>query len=226
MGAVLASPPAAPHPVRLLLVDAHAPVREGLRTLLAEAPDLVLVGEAAAGQTAVALARALRPDVVLLDLDLPGADGVATIRRLRAASPAGRVLVLTGLAGRSEVRGALAAGATGYLLKDVLWDDLHRAIHLAARGLPVLHPAARRHLRPEDPPSDETARVQRLTDRERRLLGLLAGSAGGDGDLAAALGVSPDAARRHVDRLLGKLGVADRRQAALVGLGHRLATSE
>jgi DNA-binding NarL/FixJ family response regulator len=222
---VLSPQPAPPCPLRLLLVDAHASVREGLRILLAETPDLLLVGEAADGRAAVALARALRPDVVLLDLALPGADGVATIRRLRAASPAARVLVLTGLAGRSQVRGALAAGATGYLLKDVLWDDLRRAIHRAARGLPVLHPAARCYLRQEAPPGDETARVQRLTGRERRLLGLLAGSPGGDGDLAAALGVSPDAARRDVDRLLGKLGVADQRQAALLGLGHRLATS-
>ena len=208
--------------LRLLLVDACEPVREGLRTLLADEPDLIVAGEAADPRTALALARALRPDVIVLEVLLPGADGMATIRRLRAAHPGGRILVLTGLGAGHQVRAALAAGATGYVLKDVLWTDLRDAIRRVGGGLPVLHPEARRRLRPPAPPAGAAGRVQRLSAAERRLLALLGGGLA-DGEIAALSGCAPGAVRRAVARLLTRLGVPDRSEAVLIALDHRLA---
>ncbi len=213
-------------PLRVLIVDAHASVREGLRTLIADESDLRLIGEAGSGEVAVALARALRPDVVLLDVALPGppgAGGGATIRRLRVVAPSTRILVLTGLAGGHEVRAAIAAGATGYLLKDVLWADLRQAIFHAARGIPVLHPAARSHLQPLPLPSTPPSAPAPLSPGEQDVLGHLARGRA-DGEIAAALGSPAHAVRRRVHRLLGKLGAADRLQAALIGLDQHLAT--
>jgi DNA-binding NarL/FixJ family response regulator len=208
-------------PLRLLLVDAHEPVREGLRTLLADEPDLRVAGEAADAPTAVALARRLRPDVIVLEVVLPGADGVATIRRLRAVHPAGRILVLTGLGAGRQVREALAAGATGYVLKDVLWADLCLAIRRVGGGRSVLHPEVRRRLR-APAPAPGAARVQRLSEAERALLARLSAGAP-DAEIAAALGCPPGAVRRAVARLLSRLGVPDRSEAMLIALDHRLA---
>jgi DNA-binding NarL/FixJ family response regulator len=213
-------------PLRVLLADAHASVREGLRTLLADEPDLHMIGEAASGEDAVALARALRPDVVLLDVALPGppgAGGEGTIRRLRVVAPTTRILVLTGLAGGHEVRAALAAGATGYLLKDVLWAELRQAIFHTARGIPVLHPAARSHLRPPPSPATPLTAPAPLSPGEQDVLGHLARGRADD-EIAAALGSPAHAVRRRVHRLLGKLGAADRLQAALIGLDQHLAS--
>jgi DNA-binding NarL/FixJ family response regulator len=218
-------PPARPLPARplsLLLVDAHEPVREGLRTLLADEPDLRVVGEAADAPTAVALARTLRPDVIVLEVVLPGADGAATIRRLRAVHPAGRILVLTGLGAGRQVREALAAGATGYVLKDVLWGDLCQAIRRVGGGRPVLHPEVRRRLQSPLRAAGGAARVQRLSESERILLALLSAGAP-DAEIATTLGCAPGAVRRAVARLLSHLGVPDRAEAMLIALDHRLA---
>jgi DNA-binding NarL/FixJ family response regulator len=216
-----AAPPPPGAPLRVLLADAHPTVREGLRTLLADEPDLRLIGEAESGAVAVTLAGALRPDVILLDVALPAAGAGSTIRRLRAVAPSSRILVLTGLAGGREVRAAIAAGATGYLLKDVLWADLRQAIRQAARGVPVLHPAARRHLQP--PSRSPSSPPGPLSPTERDVLGHLARGRADD-EIAAALGRPPHTVRRRVHRLLGKLGAADRLQAALIGLDQQLAT--
>ncbi len=151
---------------RLLIVDDHAIVREGLRLLLEDVPTLEVVGEAANGQQALELAAALRPEVVLLDLAMPVLGGLETARRLRAAQPECRILVLTSFAEDQDVRTAMQLGVAGYLLKDVLKADLVAAIERAARGEPVLHPEVQRKLiqqlsQPEAEP---------LTEREREVL--------------------------------------------------------
>ena len=132
--------------IRLLLVDDHAIVREGLRMLLGEVPDLELVGEAKDGPEAVTTAAALRPDVILLDLMLPGLNGIEVTRRILAQQPACRIIVLTTFADDQNVMAAMQAGAAGYLLKDVLQADLVKSIHQAAQGEPALHPEAQRRL--------------------------------------------------------------------------------
>jgi len=229
MTSVPAPPPArapapAPPPVRVLLADAHPLVREGLRTLLADEPDLPVVGEAADGAAAVALVRRRRPDVVLMELSLPKLDGVAVIRRLRAAGLPGRVLVLTSVADGRRVREAVAAGAAGYLLKDVLWADLRGAIRTVAGGGTVFHPLVHRFLALPPRPAPGAALLARLTPRERAVLDQLARGRG-ECEIAATLSLPSGVVRRDVDRLLGKLGVGDRLEATLVAHELRLTSS-
>ncbi len=132
--------------IRLVVVDDHPVVRGGLRDTFAGAEDVVVVGEAGDGAEGVERARALAADVVLMDLRMPGMDGVAATAALRAQVPDARVLVLTTFDGESDVLPAIEAGAIGYLLKDALPDDLLRAVRAAARGEPVLAPSATQHL--------------------------------------------------------------------------------
>nr|BFE79044.1 hypothetical protein GCM10020093_016450 [Planobispora longispora] len=128
------------HPLRLMIVDDHPVVRDGLRGMFEGVPDIVVVAEAADGHEALALTRAERPDVVLMDLRMPGLDGVGAIERLRADHPAVRVVVLTTYDTDADVSRALTAGAAGYLLKDAPRDELHQAVRTAAAGGRVLAP--------------------------------------------------------------------------------------
>src|SRR5262245_37753407 len=132
--------------IRILIVDDHAVVREGLRMLLADTPDLEIVGEAADGAAGVAAAAALQPDVVLLDLVMPHLNGIDAIGQITARAPGCHILVLTSFSEDQNVRAAIQAGATGYLLKDVLKPDLLRAIRDAAQGKPTLHPEVQQRL--------------------------------------------------------------------------------
>jgi DNA-binding NarL/FixJ family response regulator len=159
-------------PIRLLIVDDHAIVRQGLRAIIRVTPDMKLVGEAESGREAVDLAATLHPDVVLMDLVMPEPDGVAAIGQIKRNQPTVRIIALTTFAEAELVLGAVQAGADGYLLKDVDVQELTGAIRTVYRGQPYLHPEATRHLlqataRP-DPPRE------RLTSREQEVLGLVA----------------------------------------------------
>lgn len=209
-------------PVRVLLVDDHAIVREGLRTLLAEETGIAVVGEAATGAAALDLAAALRPDVVLMDLVLPDLDGIAATARLRERGAPCRVLVLTSFADDRRVRDAIRAGAVGYLLKDVLQPDLVRAIHAAARGEAVLHPEAQRWLLQQVVAPAAPDPLDALTEREREVLGLLAAGRSNK-EIAAALHLTTGTVKGYVSVILGKLAVADRTQAALYAARRGLA---
>jgi NarL family two-component system response regulator LiaR len=210
--------------IRLLLVDDHAIVREGLRMLLGEVPDLDLVGEAADGPAAITTAAALQPDVILLDLMLPSMNGIEVTRRILAQQPACRIIVLTSFADDQNVLAAMQAGAAGYLLKDVLQADLVRAIHQAIQGQPALHPEAQRklleHLTRPQPAADEPD-LSQLTERERDVLGLIARGLS-NRQIADSLHITEGTVKGHVSNVLSKLHLQDRTQAALFAVRHGL----
>ncbi len=199
--------------VRLLVVDDHPVVRDGIRGVFDREPGFDVVGEAADGARAVELARALEPDVVLMDLRMPGTSGVEAIRELTRSRVAARVLVLTTYATDSDVGPAIEAGATGYLLKDALPDELIRAVRLAARGETVLSPTVATRL---------VGRVREpsvpLSERELEILRLIADGST-NREAAARLFISEATVKTHVLHLYGKLGVNDR--AAAVAAGFR-----
>ncbi len=200
-------------PLRLLLVDDHAIVREGLRTLLEQEEDLAVVGEAEDGEAALRLAAVCHPDVVLMDVIMPGMGGIEATRRLLALPQPPRVLMLTSLAEEGAIREAVAAGAMGYLMKDVSRAELVRALRDAARDRPTLHPEAQRILmkRPDKTPLDG------LTPRERSVLDLIA-EGKSNRQIANRLGLTEGTVKGYVSILLDKLGVQDRTQAALLAV--------
>ena len=209
-------------PIRVLIVDDHEIVREGLGTLLAEEATLTVVGQAANGAEAVALAVNLRPDVILMDLVMPELDGIQATRRIRAAGLPCQILVLTSFADDQKVREAIEAGAIGYLLKDVLKADLFRAIHTAAQGKPALHPEAQSYLmRQVSAPPPQTSPTH-LTERELDVLRLIA-QGQSNKEIATTLHLTEGTVKGYVSAILAKLGVADRTQAALHAVKHGLA---
>ncbi|MFB7053909.1 MULTISPECIES: response regulator [Streptomyces] len=201
----------------ILLCDDHAVVRAGLLALLGSAPDIEVLGEAGSGEEAVALAAKLRPDVVLMDLQLgEGIDGVEATRRITAVTDPPHVLVLTTYDTDADVTRAIAAGATGYLLKAERPEELFAAIHSAAAGRTTLSPpvASRvmAHMRGSRPT---------LTDRERDILGQLARGLG-NRDIARALFISEATVKTHLGRIYDKLGVDTRAGAVAVAKEQRL----
>ena len=208
----------APTPVRVLIVDDHSIVREGLRTLLSEEAEIEVVGEAANGAEAVKLVATRHPHVILMDLVMPEVDGIEAIRRIRARKSACEILVLTSFGDDQHVRDAIQAGATGYLLKDVLKADLLRAIHAAARGEPTLHPEAQRVLiRQTTAPSP----FKDLTERELDVLRLIA-QGRSNREIALTLHLTEGTVKGYVSTVLDKLQVDDRTQAALFAVKHKL----
>jgi DNA-binding NarL/FixJ family response regulator len=204
--------------IRVLLVDDHAVVREGLRAFLQLQPDIEVVGEADGGETALAVAARVEPDVVLMDLLMPDGDGIAAIRGLRAAQPKARVLVLSSYIDDAQVFSAIQAGAGGYQLKDIQPEALADAIRDVHAGRPALHAEAQARLmhRAADPPTGS-----RLTPRERDVLKLLA-EGFPNKEIARRLFVSEKTVKTHVSSILQKLGVQDRTQAALAAVRQRL----
>ena len=206
--------------IRLLLVDDQALFREGLRTLLSLHEDLQVVGEAGNGLEALAAADALRPDVVLMDLRMPVLDGVAATRRLLAAHPACRVIVVTTFDDDELVFDGLRAGAVGYLLKDVSSDKLVEAIRAAAHGESFLQPSIAAKVLAEftrlerSAPTPPPALVEPLSERELEILRLLA-TGDSNKQISAALYIAEGTVKNHVTNILGKLGARDRTQAAL-----------
>lgn len=209
--------------LRLMIVDDHQIVRQGLRAILRVLPDIELVGEADGGKSAVALAAQLLPDVILMDLVMPGMDGVAAITAIKRANPEQRIVVLTTFAESELVLAAVQAGADGYLLKDIDMQELARAIRTVHNGQPYLHPEATRHLiqatsRPDQP-------TDHLTVREQEVLRLLARGMT-NRQIADSLTISDKTVSVHISNLLGKLGLASRTQAALYAARVGLVTLE
>lgn len=209
-------------PVRVLIVDDHEIVREGLETLLAEEATITVVGQAANGTEAVSLATDLRPDVILMDLVMPELNGIEAIRRIRSKDLPSQILVLTSFADDQKVREAIGAGAIGYLLKDVLKADLLRAIQTAAQGKPTLHPEAQSYLMRQVSASPPPSPQAHLTERELDVLRLLA-QGQSNKEIAIALHLTEGTIKGYVSAILAKLGVADRTQAALYAVKHGLA---
>lgn len=207
--------------IRLLIVDDHALVREGLCLLLEEAEGLVVVGQAGSVREAVAQAEALQPDVVLLDMMLPDGDGVAVIQQLAAKGSPARIVVLTSFADDQKIRGALQAGATGYLLKDVLRPELLTAIRAAAEGRPTLHPVVQTHLMQQLHPRKAPTPLETLTDRERDVLRALA-EGKSNKEIAATLGLTLGTVKGYVSVIFSKLEVASRTEATLLAIRHGL----
>jgi DNA-binding NarL/FixJ family response regulator len=199
--------------IRLLVADDHPVVRDGLRAMLATQPDMELVGEATTGTEAVQRARALRPDVVLMDLQMPELDGPGAIAALRASEPGVHVLVLTTFGTDADITRAIDAGATGYLLKDAPREQLFAAIRSAAKGESVLSPSvATRVLGRMRAPAEEA-----LTPRELEILQAVARGLS-NRDIGRQLHVSEATVKTHLLRIFGKLGVDDRTAAVTVAL--------
>ena len=204
-----------PRPISVLIADDHPVVRQGLAVLFDVQDDLVLVGQASDGAKAVALVRELTPDVLVLDLKLPGLDGLGVLAELRAAGLTTRVLVLTSAAGPGSPAMALQAGAAGFLYKDVDPEALVRAIRSVYDGHTVLAPQAAGLVTAR--PGDAARGLQSLTGREREVLVLLA-EGRSNREIARTLTVSEKTVKTHVSAILAKLGVADRTQAALLAV--------
>ncbi|GAA3335028.1 response regulator transcription factor [Amorphoplanes nipponensis] len=194
--------------IGLVIVDDHPVVRDGLRGMFAGDARFRVLGEAADGREALAVAGAVRPDVVLMDLRMPGMDGVAAIRALREQGCAARVLVLTTYDTDSDVLPAIRAGATGYLLKDVPREELFRAVSAAHRGESVLAPSVAGRLLGEL----RSPGRQELSQREREVLGLIAQGCS-NREAAGRLFISEATVKTHLLHAYAKLGVRDRAAA-------------
>ena len=203
-----------PDAIRVLIVDDHAVVREGLRTFLELQEGIEVAGEASDGHDAIRAAERLRPDVVLMDLVMPNLDGVGAMRELRQRVPAARVIVLTSFLDDERLLPAVRAGAAGYLLKNVQPQELARAIRTAAAGGALLDPAVAARLVEALEEDGRDKRADQLTPREREVL-VLIGRGYANKRIALELGIAEKTVKTHVGNVLSKLGVSDRTQAAL-----------
>ncbi|MFI6510570.1 response regulator [Streptosporangium sp. NPDC050855] len=208
--------PAEP-PIRLLIADDHPIVRDGLSSMFASAPGFEVLGEAADGATAVRLARELRPDVILMDLRMPGMDGLTAITELARLGIGARVLVLTTYDTDTHVLPAIEAGATGYLLKDSPRQDLLRAARAAARGESVLSPSVAARLMNRV----RTPAPQLLSGRELEVLELVA-AGNTNREVAARLFITEATVKSHLLNIYAKLGVNDRAAAVTEAFNRRL----
>jgi DNA-binding NarL/FixJ family response regulator len=209
--------------IRVLLVDDHAVVRMGLKTFFDLQEDIEVVGEASDGSEAVAAARRLKPDVILMDLLMPNMDGLTAIGRIKAELPETEIVAVTSFIEEEKVTSALEAGASGYLLKDAEAEEVAAAVRSAYAGEVHLDAAVARllaqRMRERKTKPDP---VEPLTEREREVLGLL-GRGMSNKDIGAALFITERTARTYVSNILGKLGLSSRTQAALYAVEHRIA---
>ena len=206
--------------IRVMLVDDHAVVRSGLSAFLMAYDDLELVGEASGGEEAIRLCQQFLPDVILMDLVMPGMDGATTTGLIRESCPQTQVIALTSFKEQELVEGALQAGAIGYLLKDISADELANAIRSAAEGKPTLASEAAQVLiqaarSPAEKPGFD------LTSREREVLALMVEGLNNN-QIADRLVVSVSTAKFHVSSILSKLGAASRTEAVAVALQNNL----
>jgi NarL family two-component system response regulator LiaR len=206
----------AAHRVSILITDDHEVVRNGIRSYLEMIPEFNVVGEAASGEETLSLVSELIPDIVLLDLILPGMDGIETTRRVKQISPRTQVVVLTSYHEDVHIFPALKAGAISYILKDMKMDKLVEALHRAVQGEVTLHPrvAARvlQNIRGEN--SEEQPLFTELTDRETDVLKLIA-KGFTNSQIAEKLVISENTVKGHVSNILSKLHLADRTQVAV-----------
>ncbi|MBD3005953.1 MULTISPECIES: response regulator transcription factor [unclassified Streptomyces] len=207
-----------PARIRVLLVDDHQVVRRGLRTFLQVQDDIEVVGEASDGEEGVARAEELRPDVVLMDVKMPGLDGIEALRTLRGLDNPARVLVVTSFTEKRTVVPALRAGAAGYVYKDVDPEALARAIRSVHSGHVLLQPEVALALLSQEDGGGQ-GRGGSLTEREREVLALIADGRS-NREIARALVLSEKTVKTHVSNILMKLDLADRTQAALWAVRH------
>jgi len=205
--------------IAVLIVDDHAVVREGLRSFLELQDGIEVVGEAGDGEEAIERAIALEPDIILMDLMMPGVGGVSAMREIRSSVPAARVIVLSSFLDEDSLLPAIQAGACGFLLKNVAPSELARAIHTAHRGEALIDPTVAARLLATLAGDLQRASLspERLTAREQEVLELIVGGRSNK-RIALELGISEKTVKAHVSRVLAKLGVTDRTQAALLAV--------
>jgi NarL family two-component system response regulator LiaR len=210
--------------IHVMVADDHAIVRKGICALLATEPDIEVVGEAQDGQEAISMAQRVQPEVILMDLVMPGLDGLEATRYISARQPDARILVLTSFAGDDKIFPAIRAGALGYLLKDSGPDELVQAIRQVYRGESSLHPSiARRLLREISEPTKQGPIPDSLTEREVEVLQLIAKGLS-NREISDRLAISEATVRTHVSNILSKLNLCSRTQAALYALREGLAS--
>ncbi|MDX3454675.1 response regulator transcription factor [Streptomyces sp. ME02-8801-2C] len=215
--------------VRVVLADDQPLVRSGLRVIMADHPDLEVVGEAATGAEAVHLVRDADPDVVVMDIRMPGMDGIEATRLITAGPATTRVLVLTTFDEDEHVYGALRAGASGFVVKDMALDDILAAVRVVAAGDALIAPGVTRRLiadfigRPATAPERSPRPVEGITEREREVLTLV-GRGRSNTEIAADLFITVATAKSHVSRLLTKLGARDRVQLVITAYEMGLVT--
>lgn len=205
--------------IHTLIVDDHPVVRKGLTFALGAFDDICVVAEAETGEEAVSLCGLHRPDVVLMDMMMPGMDGSVATRKIKELSPTTQVLVLTSFQEAQNVRDALKAGAIGYLLKDIAIDELAQAVRNARRGQSTLHQAATQALIQTQPAQPEL--IEELTERQREVLTLVAQGRSNQ-EIARQLYLGLSTVRFHVSAILAKLGAANRAEAAAIAVKYHL----
>jgi NarL family two-component system response regulator LiaR len=210
--------------IRVLVADDHVIVRKGICALLATEPGITVVAEACNGQEAISQAQQAQPDVILMDLVMPGMDGLEATRQLTSRQPQARILVLTSFQGDDKVFPAIKAGASGYLLKDSGPEELVQAIQQVYRGESSLHPSvARKLLRELSKPPGQVPAADTLTGREIEVLRLVA-QGQSNREISDLLTISEATVRTHVSNILTKLNLSSRTQAALYALREGLAS--
>jgi NarL family two-component system response regulator LiaR len=210
----------APEKIKVLIVDDHQVVRQGLRTFLELQEDVLVVGEAEDGETAVEMVRQLNPNVVLMDLVMPRLDGISATRQVKSLGTEVKVIALTSFTEDDKVFPAIQAGASSYLLKDVSPDDLVEAIRAVHRGEARLHPDIARKLMEQIAQQASPARESRLddlTEREREVTNLVAKGCSNQ-EIANELVISEKTVKTHVSNILGKLQLEDRTQLAIYAI--------
>jgi NarL family two-component system response regulator LiaR len=208
-------------PISILIVDDHAIVRQGLRTYLDLQPDMHVVGEAPDGKKGVEMVRDLLPEIVLMDLVMPGMDGVEATREITAISPSTRVIVLTSFSEDEQVFNSIKAGAQGYLMKDVLPQELARAIRTVHRGEAQLDPEIARKLMHEFSNPQPAKPKHDLTERELEVLSQIS-QGKSNKDISEELVLSEKTVKTHVSNILQKLHLSDRTQAAVYALRQKI----
>lgn len=213
--------------VRVVLADDQPLIRAGLRMVIADTPDVEVVGEAGTGAEAIHLARDLRPDVVVMDIRMPGMDGIEATQLITSGTPETRVVILTTFDDDDNVYASLRAGASGFLVKDMALDDILTAVHVVAAGDALIAPGVTRrlieHFATRPAPATRTRILDGVTAREREVLTLVARGLS-NAEIAADLHISLGTTKAHVASLLAKLGARDRVQLVITAYESHLVT--